>query len=71
LIAAVERANMMISRRRLQEGAMVITGLFHIAIKTDARDESGRKPDMSEARAYKAGYSFFDRARDKRLATAA
>ena len=34
-----------------------------LEITFDARNESGRKPDMSEGRAYKAGSSFFDPSR--------
>jgi catechol 2,3-dioxygenase-like lactoylglutathione lyase family enzyme len=42
-----------------------------LEITFDARSEQGRKPDMSEGRGYKAGYSFFDPSRYGDLAKAA
>ncbi len=42
-----------------------------LEITFDGRNEQGRKPDMSEGRAYKAGYSFFDPSRYDELLKAA
>jgi hypothetical protein len=42
-----------------------------LEITFEAKNEQGRKPDMSEGRAYKAGYSFFDPSRYEGLLKAA